>query len=90
VLEMASDAVTKTTGMRFSTALDGYFLPKPLIAVFEAGKQSKVPLLAGSNSEEQGARSVMLQAEPTPENFVAAVLKVYRPRRKKSWMPPRT
>jgi para-nitrobenzyl esterase len=74
--QQIQEAVAKT-GMRFSTALDGYFLSRPLIAIFEAGKQSKVPLLAGSNSEEQGARSVMLQAEPTPENFVAAVRRLY-------------
>ena len=34
-------------------------------------------LMAGSNSEESGARSVLGQAEPTPENFVAAIKRLY-------------
>jgi para-nitrobenzyl esterase len=63
--------------MRFSTALDGYFLPKPLTDIFEAGEQAKVPLLAGSNSEEQPARRVLEASEPTPENFANAVRKLY-------------
>ena len=75
--EQIQDAVAKSTGMRFSTALDGYFLSKQLTEIFEAGQQSKVPLLAGSNSEEQSARSVLGPAEPTPENFVSAVRRLY-------------
>ena len=64
-------------GLRFSVNLDGYFLPRPLTAIFAAGEQAKVPLLAGSNSEEQGARSVLQSAEPTPEAFAAAVKRLY-------------
>jgi len=75
--EQIQEAVAKTTGMRFNTALDGYFLPKPLTEIFAAGEQAKVPLLAGSNTEEQGARSVLQTNEPTPENFQAAVRKLY-------------
>jgi len=75
--EQIQDVVAKSTGMRFSTALDGYFLSKQLTEIFEAGQQSKVPLLAGSNSEEQPARSVMGPAEPTPENFASAVRRLY-------------
>ncbi len=61
----------------FSPNLDGYFLPKTLVEIFEAGEQAKVPLLAGSNSEEQGARSILGQNEPTVENFTAAVRRLY-------------
>ena len=75
--EQIQEAAAKTQGMRFSTDMDGYFLTQPLADIFPAGKQSKVPLLAGSNSEEQGARSVLGQAEPTPENFTAAVRRLY-------------
>ncbi|HTS65460.1 MAG TPA: carboxylesterase family protein [Candidatus Acidoferrales bacterium] len=64
-------------GIRFSPNLDGYFLPKPLPEILEAGEQAKIPLLAGSNSEEMPARMVLGQAEPTPENFAAAVRKLY-------------
>ena len=64
-------------GIRFSPNLDGYFLPKPLAEILESGEQAKVPLLAGSNSEEMPARVVLGQSEPTPENFAAAVRKLY-------------
>jgi len=63
--------------LRFSANLDGYFLPEPLAQIFEAGEQAKIPLLAGSNSEEMGARVILGQNEPTVENFAAAVRKLY-------------
>jgi para-nitrobenzyl esterase len=75
--EQIQEAAAKVTGFRFSTTLDGYFLPKLLTEIFEAGEQAKVPLLAGANSEEQGARSLLGSAEPTPENFAQAVKKLY-------------
>jgi para-nitrobenzyl esterase len=60
----------------FSPNLDGYFLPKTLLQIFQAGEQAKV-LLAGSNSAEQGAGSVLGQNESTVEGFSAAVRKLY-------------
>ena len=57
--------------------LDGYFLPTTLALIFEAGEQAKIPLLAGSNSAEHGANSVLGQAEPTVENFAAAIHRLY-------------
>jgi para-nitrobenzyl esterase len=71
------DALAKTHGMRFNTNLDGYFLSKPLAAYYEAAEQAKVPLLAGSNSQEQPARAILGAADPTPENFASAVIKLY-------------
>jgi len=75
--EQIQEAVAKGAAMRFSSDLDGYFLRKPLTDTFAAGEQSKVPLLAGSNSEEQPARSVLGTSEPTPENFANAVRRLY-------------
>ena len=75
--EQIQEALAKGTGMRFRPNVDGYFLPKLLTDIFEAGEQSKVPLLAGSNSEEQAAPAVLGASEPTPENFAAAVRKFY-------------
>ncbi|HYK91218.1 MAG TPA: carboxylesterase family protein [Acidobacteriota bacterium] len=75
--EQLQEAVAKAGPFRFGTTLDGYFLPKILAEVFKAGEQSKVPLLAGANSEEMGARVVLGSGEPTPENFSAAVKKLY-------------
>ena len=63
--------------LRFSANLDGYFLPKTLTQIYEAGEQAKVPLLAGSNSEEMPARVVLGPSEPTAEGFAEAVRKLY-------------
>jgi para-nitrobenzyl esterase len=75
--EQIQEAAGKAQGVRFSTALDGYFLTKPLAAVFEAGEQAKVPLLAGSNTQEQGPRMVLGSEEPTPEALASAIRKSY-------------
>jgi para-nitrobenzyl esterase len=75
--EQIQAATSKGPGMRFSVNLDGYFLPKLLASIFEAGEQAKIPLLAGSNSQEQSARSVLGTSEPTPENLANAVRKLY-------------
>jgi para-nitrobenzyl esterase len=75
--EQVQDAVAKAQGVRFSTAMDGYFLAKSLTATFEAGEQAKIPLLAGSNTEEQAARSVLNAGGPTPETLANAIAKFY-------------
>jgi len=75
--EQIQDAAAKAQGVRFSTAMDGYFLSKSLTEIFEAGEQAKIPLLEGSNTEEQSARSVLGAAEPTPESLANAVKRFY-------------
>jgi para-nitrobenzyl esterase len=75
--EQIQEVAAQGRAMRFSPNLDGYFLPKPLTDIFTAGEQAKVPLLAGSNSEEMSARVVLGAGEPTPENFANAVRKLY-------------
>jgi para-nitrobenzyl esterase len=71
------EATAKTEMLRFWPVLDGYFLPKSPVAIFEAGEQAKVPLLAGWNSEEMNYRAVLGQESPTPENYRNAVQKLY-------------
>jgi para-nitrobenzyl esterase len=75
--EQIQDAAAKAKGVRFSTAMDGYFLSKTLKETFEAGEQAKVPLLEGSNTQEQGARSVLGDGDPTPETLANAIRKFY-------------
>jgi len=72
------DAVQKS-GIRMGLGVnvDGYFMTKQQSEALEAGEGAKIPLLAGSNSEESNARSVLGQAEPTPENFAAAIKRLY-------------
>ncbi len=75
--EQIQEAATKVQGLRFNTAMDGYFLPKPLTALFEAGEQAKIPLLAGSNTQEQSARSVLGEGDATPETLANAIKRFY-------------
>lgn len=62
---------------RFSMTIDGYVLPEAPVAIFAAGKQAHVPLLAGWNSEEMNARAVLGRDEPTPEGFAKALARLY-------------
>ncbi len=75
--QQLQDAAAKAQGVRFSTAMDGYFLSKTLPEIALAAEQAKVPLLAGSNTQEQAARSVLADGEPTPETLAAAITKFY-------------
>ncbi len=52
--EQLLEAAAKPGVGRFGTAIDGYFLPESPRAIFEAGKQVKVPLLAGWNLRGTG------------------------------------
>ena len=65
------------SSVRFTPAVDGYFLPKPPADIFAAGEQAHVPLLAGSNSEEMSADDVLRGVAPTPENYRRAVENLY-------------
>ncbi|CCG99409.1 Carboxylesterase [Fibrella aestuarina BUZ 2] len=63
---------------RFSPCIDGYFFPKSVAAIFAAGEQARVPLLAGWNSEEMNGRAILGQGNaPTVANYTAAVQKLY-------------
>jgi len=75
--EQIQEAVAKTQGFRFNTTLDGYFLPKSLTEVYEAGEQAKIPLLAGSNTQERAAGSLLGEAGPTPQALSDAIRKAY-------------
>ncbi len=63
--------------IRFSANLDGHFLHKPVEAIYGAGEQAHVPLLAGWNSEEMNARALLGPGEATPETYVKAVRSLY-------------
>ena len=75
--EKVLEATAKPGLPRFGPTLDGYFLPKPPADIFAAGQQARVPLLGGWNSEESSSRGILGPAEPTPENYAAAVRKLY-------------
>jgi para-nitrobenzyl esterase len=75
--QQLQDGAAKAKGIRFSTAMDGYFLSKTLTEIALAGEQAKIPLLAGSNTEEQGSRMVLESGDPTPETLADAIKKFY-------------
>ncbi|MEZ0609852.1 carboxylesterase/lipase family protein [Fibrella sp. WM1] len=75
--KLLADASKPGVG-RFSPCIDGYFFPKSVAAIFAAGEQARVPLLAGWNSEEMNGRALLGQGNaPTVANYTAAVQKLY-------------
>ncbi len=71
------ETTAKPTTPRFSVCVDGYFFPKPVMAIFAAGEQAHVPLLAGWNSEESGYKGILGNDPPTMANFTKAVQRLY-------------
>ena len=71
------EATAKPGLPRFSPVVDGYFFPKDPAAIFAAGEQARVPMLAGSNSEESGAAGVLGREAPTVENYKKALERLY-------------
>jgi para-nitrobenzyl esterase len=54
----------------FRPDIDGYFLPTNCLAIYTAGQQSHVPLLAGWNRDEGSYWSYFTNDAPTVENYV--------------------
>jgi len=75
--EKIQEAASKLPIGRFAATVDGWFLPKLPVEIFAAGQQAHVPLLVGWNSAENNYRSILAQAEPTPENYAAALKRLY-------------
>ena len=57
--------------------VDGYFLPEPVPAIFAAGKQNDVPLLAGWNHDEGSFEVVFSPQKPTPDSLKANAQKEF-------------
>jgi para-nitrobenzyl esterase len=55
----------------FGPDVDGYFLPESVPAIFAAGKQNDVPLLAGWNRDENSFAVVLKPQKPTVESMKA-------------------
>jgi para-nitrobenzyl esterase len=75
--EKIQEAAAKLPIGRFAATIDGWFLPKLPVEIFAAGQQAHVPLLVGWNSAENNYRSILAQAEPTAENYAAALKRLY-------------
>ena len=61
----------------FPSVVDGYFYPKTVPEIFEAGEQAKVPLLLGWNSAEIPGMAFMQGSPYTREAYVQKVKEVY-------------
>ncbi|MVN22443.1 carboxylesterase/lipase family protein [Mucilaginibacter arboris] len=71
------DAASKPDAFKTGATVDGYFLPKLPVAIFAAGEQAHVPLLAGWNSTEVGYQSLMGNDAPTPENYSSKIKQLF-------------
>jgi para-nitrobenzyl esterase len=67
------DAASKPGVWKLAATIDGYFLPKPVAEIFEAGEQAHVPLLVGWNSAEIPYQAFTGGDTPTPENYAKKV-----------------
>jgi para-nitrobenzyl esterase len=61
----------------FGPDVDGYFLPESVPAIFAAGKQNDVPLLAGWNHDEDSFEIVFSPQKPTVDSMKATAQKEF-------------
>jgi para-nitrobenzyl esterase len=65
---------------RFGPDVDGYFLPRSIPAIYAAGEQAHVPLLAGWNQDEAASTVVKAPKTGTVEGLRATAVKEFGPR----------
>jgi para-nitrobenzyl esterase len=70
-------APPQSQGFDFGPDVDGYFLPEPVPAIFAAGKQNDVPLLAGWNHDEGSFEIAFSPQKPTTDSLKAAAQKEF-------------
>jgi len=68
-------APPQSRGFEFGPDVDGYFLPESVPAIFEAGKQNDVGLIAGWNHDEGSFEIAFSPQRPTAESFKATAQK---------------
>jgi para-nitrobenzyl esterase len=57
----------------FGPTIDGHVLPKDVAAIYAAGEQARVPLVAGWNADEVRQDVVLAEEPPTAKGFVEQV-----------------
>ena len=62
----------------FMPNVDGYFLSEAVAATFAAGKQAKIPLLAGFNKDELAIATVMNPIKTTLQSFNGMAFQKYK------------
>ena len=61
----------RTEAFNFGPDIDGYFLPESVPAIFAAGKQNDVSMIAGWNHDEGSFEIAYAPQKPTAESFKA-------------------
>ncbi len=72
------DSASKPGAFRTAATIDGYFLPKSPEAIYAAGEQAHVPLLAGWNSAEVPYQFFMGGTALTTENYTKKIQDLYK------------
>ena len=76
--DLVKAATSKAPGVpHFGPNVDGLFLPESVPAIYAAGKQAHVPLLAGWNKDEGTAGIVNAPEKPTVESLRAMAEKEF-------------
>jgi para-nitrobenzyl esterase len=75
--EQILQVTSKPGSGHFPVDVDGYFFPASPISIYKSGSIARVPLLVGWNSGESGWQSILGNAEPSKENYIIAVKKLY-------------
>jgi para-nitrobenzyl esterase len=73
----AASAQRSPSGIRFGPNVDGLFLPESVPAIYAAGKQAHIPLLAGWNKDEGAWRIVNMKVQPTLSSYREMAEKTY-------------
>lgn len=79
ILDAASKGGWASVG-RFPPTIDGYFLTGDPVTTYETGKQARVALLVGWNSEEVGWNALLGAEQPTLENYKKVLARLYAAR----------
>lgn len=72
-------AAAQRAGLRFGPLIDGYYLPDTPQHIFEAGRQSDIPVVAGSTANDIGT-NVPIRAATTLEQYRALAQQGYGPK----------
>ncbi len=75
--EQILQATSKQGAGDFPVDVDGYFFPLSPIAIYKGANIARVPLLVGWNSGESGWQSILGNDEPTKENYIKAIKRLY-------------
>lgn len=68
--QLLADAMKRANPIRFWPNVDGYFFPEDPHAIYAAGKQAHVPLLAGWNRDEGNYRAIFKEEDPTVKDYI--------------------